>query len=210
MDMPNHFFVGECSSPASVSTADEDAEEGAIIVKRGGQQKLREDVQCTQEQTKLRRGLAQATVGEREQAFKQCGTPGCELTDFHQGPCTSKLVVGPRQRRPSARATAGVAMPAPTCGPAKGERKKRAAPFSEETERGRGSEKQETEDVVDTCGTFGCTLQDRHLGLHAFQVAEGRPHRRNAALRVLKENYSATAHCPLPRPPRAGSPQAPG
>ena len=28
-----------------------------------------------------------------------CGPPECELTDFHQGPCTSQQVVGPRQRR---------------------------------------------------------------------------------------------------------------
>ncbi len=33
----------------------------------------------------------------------QCGTPGCELAEFHCGPCTSQCVSGKRQPRPSAR-----------------------------------------------------------------------------------------------------------
>ena len=36
---------------------------------------------------------------------------------------------------------------------------------------------------VDRCGTYGCTLPDRHPGLHAFGVAEGpRTHRRSVTL----------------------------
>lgn len=34
---------------------------------------------------------------------RQCGTPGCVRTDHHPGPCTGQQVLGPRQRRPSAR-----------------------------------------------------------------------------------------------------------
>eukprot|EP00964_Phaeocystis_antarctica_P037213 scaffold21260_cov58-Phaeocystis_antarctica.AAC.6 len=61
---------------------------------------------------------------------QRCGGRGCELARFHEGLCTSQQVVGPRQRRPSARvlAVAEADASAPGCGPAK----KRAAPPSED------------------------------------------------------------------------------
>ena len=34
-----------------------------------------------------------------QQAFKQCGTLGCTLKDFHFGPCIGQSVDGPRRRR---------------------------------------------------------------------------------------------------------------
>ena len=40
-------------------------------------------------------------------APRRCGGPGCSLPDFHPGLCESQRVVGPRQRRPSARVLAG-------------------------------------------------------------------------------------------------------
>ena len=32
-------------------------------------------------------------------ASGECGTPGCDLADFHFGPCKTQLVIGPRQRQ---------------------------------------------------------------------------------------------------------------
>lgn len=43
---------------------------------------------------------------------KMCGTPGCKLEDFHDGPCTSHLVVGKRHK----------ATCAPACSPAEKEK----------------------------------------------------------------------------------------
>ena len=66
----------------------------------------------------------------------QCATPGCELPDFHKGPCTSQQVVGPRQRRPSVRtfdsSTDGPALDPDDAalGPAKDESRKRKLPPS--------------------------------------------------------------------------------
>ena len=64
----------------------------------------------------------------------QCGTPGCNLPNFHQGPHTCQQVVGPRQRRRSVRAPAAAAESEGAAVAAKRVRKKRAAPPSEETE----------------------------------------------------------------------------
>ena len=36
-------------------------------------------------------------------AHGECGTPGCDLADFHLGPCKTQLVIGPRQRRLTVR-----------------------------------------------------------------------------------------------------------
>lgn len=66
----------------------------------------------------------------------QCATPGCELPDFHEGPCTSQQVNGPRQRRPSVRtlasSTGGPALDTDdaSLGPAKDESRKRKLPPS--------------------------------------------------------------------------------
>ena len=75
--------------------------------------------------------------GEPPKLFKpawQCGTPGCNLPNFHQGPHTCQQVVGPRQRRRSVRAPAAAAESEGAAVAAKRVRKKRAAPPSEETE----------------------------------------------------------------------------
>ena len=75
--------------------------------------------------------------GEPPKFFKpawQCGTPGCNLPNFHQGPHTCQQVVGPRQRRRSVRAPAAAAESEGAAIAAKRVRKKRAAPPSEETE----------------------------------------------------------------------------
>ena len=75
--------------------------------------------------------------GEPPKFFKpawQCGTPGCNLPNFHQGPHTCQQVVGPRQRRRSVRAPAAAAESEGAAVAAKLVRKKRAAPPSEETE----------------------------------------------------------------------------
>ena len=75
--------------------------------------------------------------GEPPKFFKpawQCGTPGCNLPNFHQGPHTCQQVVGPRQRRRSVRAPAAAAESEGAAVAAKRVRKKRAAPPSEETE----------------------------------------------------------------------------
>ena len=74
---------------------------------------------------------------EPPKSFKpawQCGTPGCNLPNFHQGPHTCQQVVGPRQRRRSVRAPAAAAESEGAAVAAKRVRKKRAAPPSEETE----------------------------------------------------------------------------
>ena len=75
---------------------------------------------------------------EPPKSFKpawQCGTPGCNLPNFHQGPHTCQQVVGPRQRRRSVRAPAAAAeSEGAAVTAAKRVRKKRAAPPSEETE----------------------------------------------------------------------------
>ena len=67
----------------------------------------------------------------------QCGTPGCDLVNFHHGPHTRQQVVGPRQRRRSVRAHAAAETsegPAIARVPGKSARKKRAAPPSEDLE----------------------------------------------------------------------------
>ena len=74
---------------------------------------------------------------EPPKSFKpawQCGTPGCNLPNFHQGPHTCQQVVGPRQRRRSVRAPAAAAESEGPAVAAKRVRKKRAAHPSEETE----------------------------------------------------------------------------
>jgi hypothetical protein len=80
---------------------------------------------------------AAAAEGEPAKLFKpawQCGTPGCNLVNFHQGPHTCQQVVGPRQRRRSVRALSAAAETEGPAVEAKRARKKRAAPPSEETE----------------------------------------------------------------------------
>ena len=82
-------------------------------------------------------------VGDGATVAQRCGGHGCELARFHEGLCTSQRVVGPRQRRPSARVLAVAEADdasAPGCGPAK----KRAAPPSEDIE---GNEEDEVEEA---------------------------------------------------------------
>ena len=61
---------------------------------------------------RLRSPCEMEQEGQEEQEVeaapqRRCGAPGCSLPDFHQGLCESQQVVGPRQRRPSARVLAG-------------------------------------------------------------------------------------------------------
>ena len=64
----------------------------------------------------------------------QCGTPGCDLANFHQGPHKCQQVVGPRQRRRSVRAHAAAETSEAPAVAAKSVRKKRAGSSLEEME----------------------------------------------------------------------------
>ena len=84
-------------------------------VECGGRDETSEAAPCTDFKRQCtRRGAA------AEQQL--CGTPGCRLPDFHLGPCTSRPVLGPREKRPSARMLESIASAADcarTLGPAK-------------------------------------------------------------------------------------------
>ena len=93
-------------------------------------------VHGAQQHPPVHHSQAEAALSEEAEAappkfFKpalRCGTPGCDLINFHQGPHTCQQVVGPRQRRRSVRAHADAEGPAVA---AKSVRKKRAAPPEE-------------------------------------------------------------------------------
>ena len=86
----------------------------------------------------------------------QCGTPGCNLINFHQGQHECQQVVGPRQRRQSVRAHAAAESSEDPAVPAKSVRKKRQeAPREEKT----GAKKEATQFVCDlVTGPDGNTL----------------------------------------------------
>jgi hypothetical protein len=65
------------------------------------------DVESDEHQDPATNESQQDTLGDTVMGSlkrpRQCGTPGCVRTDHHPGPCTGQQVLGPRQRRPSAR-----------------------------------------------------------------------------------------------------------
>lgn len=85
--------------------------------------------------------------------FDRCGTFGCTLPDRHPG-LHSFTMCEIRSRH-----LVQPPEPTPSKGMAATPQKKSVTSF-------------------DRCGTFGCTLPDRHLGLHAFSVDDTRPRRR--------------------------------
>ena len=104
---------------------------GAVV------QEEQQDPPVHHSQAEAEAAAAARSEGEPPKFFKpawQCGTPGCNLPNFHQGPHTCQQVVGPRQRRRSVRAPAAAAETEGPAVAAKRVRKKRAAPPSEETE----------------------------------------------------------------------------
>lgn len=90
----------------------------------------------------------------------QCGTPGCNLINFHQGQHECQQVVGPRQRRQSVRAHAAAESSEDPAVPAKSVRKKRQeAPREEKTGAKKAAKKEATQFVCDlVTGPDGNTL----------------------------------------------------
>ena len=84
--------------------------------------------------------------------FDRCGTFGCTLPDRHPG-LHSFTMCEIRSRH-----LVQPPEPTPSKGMAATPQKKSVTTF-------------------DRCGTFGCTLPDRHPGLHAFSVDDTRPRR---------------------------------
>jgi len=77
---------------------------------------------------------AEAEPPEVVKPAAQCGTPGCNLVNFHRGPHTCQQVVGPRRRQQSVRAHAAAESSEGPALPTKSARKKRAAPPSQGVE----------------------------------------------------------------------------
>ena len=109
---------------------------------------------------------------------RQCGTPGCTLADFHDGPCTSQQVQGTRKRK---------APPRP-----------RGWQWGEPTEPPPRTECEIVRSVgYRQCGTPGCTLEDFHEGPCTSYQVDG-PRKRRAPPRPEEQQQDR----PMQRPPR--------
>ena len=78
--------------------SESDSEDGAEVTAQASVEAEQQDQQDQQEAAAHPAGPTHPN--EETGPARECGTPGCDLDDFHLGPCKTQEVTGPRQRQP--------------------------------------------------------------------------------------------------------------